>query len=1051
MSVFSVRFIFASLILCFFSHIIFAQKIHKDYRDGLIWVNLKNTHTFDNIHHKKPLLQSDIQDLKKVLRLSGFQIVKIDNPFRASRSAEVRNTLEIQFSPASAVNQIIRHLEQNPMVGYAERVPLLRTTLTPNDLGPASGTNNQYGLWKISAQEAWDLHTGNASTKVAIVDDAVLISHPDLQANVWVNPGEIPGNNIDDDMNGYVDDVNGYDVADNDNTVLPNTNDMSHGTHVAGIVGARTNNGVGVASIGYGISIMAVKSSNQATVVTAGYAGVVYATEAGADVINMSWGGGGTSNTALNIINAAYNAGVFLVAAAGNDNVETVFYPAGYANVLAVASTNSTDVKSDFSNYGTWVNVSAPGSSIRSTYINSNSGAGNYASLSGTSMASPMVAGLAGLMRSYNPNLSNVQIKNCLLSTADNIYGISGNASFAGKLGTGRINAFAAMQCVQATLNQPPVSVVASNMSVICPNGSIQFFGASSAGPANTYQWIFNGGVPATSNLQNPIVSFPNLGQYTVKLITSNTFGVDTVEMTDYVNVSAAGIETIFEENWEASPNPNAWLVSNPDNATTWAVATNIGGNTPGNKAAFMNHFSYTATGQRDRLISPTLDFSTHANHTLSFEHAYRRKTQGSSDSLIIYASADDGVTWSRLFQRGENGTGIFATTNISTTNFVPNASTQWCFTDDTPGCFSLSLNAFDGSSTVRIAFESYNSNGNNLYVDNIKITGNCTAFNLNGPIANIYQTQSTICPGNAITFRDSSANFPSQHQWIFEGGVPATSSSFEQTVVYPAAGTYFVKLITSNVNGTDSVFVQSAVVVNPKPNVQVNPSVISICEGESIALNASGATTYTWSPTVGISSSTGASIFAGPQQSVNYQVIGVANGCSDTATAQVDVSAAPAIASITFDGTQLNSNVQSGSFQWYLDGQPISGATNSTHIPLSNGMYSVEVTGSNGCKAKSNNFFFGTFSIENQEFINVMIYPNPASELLTIEGLSSNKFYGVSLLSLDGKTIFESRMKAENSITNLSLPALANGIYFVRISNGTNFKTIKVLVQQTN
>jgi len=1051
MSVFSVRFIFASLILCFFSHFIYAQKIHKDYRDGLIWVNLKDSHSIDNIHAKKSIDAQDIVAIKNKLQLQNFAIVKIDNPFRASRAAEVRNTLEIQFSPASAVNHIIRHLEQNPLVGYAERVPLLKTTLTPNDLGPASGTNNQYGLWKISAQEAWDLHTGNATTKVAIVDDAVLISHPDLQANVWINPGEIPGNNIDDDMNGYVDDVNGYDVADNDNTVLPNTNDMSHGTHVAGIVGARTNNGTGVASIGYGISIMAVKSSNQATVVTAGYAGVVYATEAGADVINMSWGGGGTSNTALNIINAAYNAGVFLVAAAGNDNVETVFYPAGYANVLAVASTNSSDIKSDFSNYGTWVNVSAPGSAIRSTYINSSSGAGNYASLSGTSMASPMVAGLAGLMRSYNPNLTNAQIKNCILSTADNIYGISGNASFAGKLGTGRINAFAALQCVQATLNQPPSSVVSSNLGVICPNGSIQFYGASDAGPAISYQWFFSGGVPATSNLQNPVVTYPNLGAYDVKLITTNSFGVDTLELQDYVNVSASGIETIFEEDWEANPNPNNWLVNNPDNGTTWTVATNIGGNTPGNRAAFMNLFSYTATGQRDRLISPPLDFSSHANHTLSFEHAYRRKTQGSSDSLIIYASADDGVTWTRLFQRGENGTGTFATTNLSTTNFVPNASTQWCFTDNTPGCFSLSLNAFDGSPTVRIAFESYNSNGNNLYIDNVKITGNCVAFNQNGPNANIYQSINSICPGGSVTFRDSSSNFPSQHQWVFEGGVPATSNLFEQTVVYPAAGTYFVKLITSNVNGIDSVIVQSAVVVNPKPNVIASPATVSICEGESASLNASGAATYSWSPLVGISSSSGASILAGPQQSTQYQVIGTQNGCSDTAFVQVNVLAAPAIANITFDGTQLNANVQSGSFQWYLDGQPISGANSSTYVPTQNGNYSVEITGSNGCKTKSNNFFFGAFSIENQEFDNVVIYPNPASDFLSVDGLKSNVNYKMSLLSLDGKTIFESRIKAENSIVNISLSEVADGIYFMRISAGTSLKTIKVLINQAN
>jgi subtilisin family serine protease len=153
----------------------------------------------------------------------------------------------------------------------------------------------------------------------------------------------------------------------------------------------------------------------------------------------MSWGGGGSSNYGLNIVNAAFNAGSILVAAAGNDGTNQQFFPAAYNNVIAVASTTTNDAKSNFSQYGTWITISAPGSAIRSTWASSNTA---YNRIQGTSMASPNVAGLVGLMKSYGPNASNQDIINCLLNSADDISAV--NPSFNGQLGSGRINAFAA-------------------------------------------------------------------------------------------------------------------------------------------------------------------------------------------------------------------------------------------------------------------------------------------------------------------------------------------------------------------------------------------------------------------------------------------------------------------------------------------------------------------------------------------------------------------------------------------------------------------------------
>lgn len=465
--------------------------------------------------------------------VAKYSIQSINCPFK-TKDPIIQNTFLIQVDD-KYVDELIRYIEKRSFIEYAERIPSMELFLTPND--PLY--NQQYNLAITNADLAWDLSlcpNGANQTVVAIIDDAVLTSHPDLAPTIWNNPNEVPGNGIDDDNNGYIDDVVGWDAANNDNDPNPPINAtssyFSHGTHVAGITGAATDNNIGIASIGFGLQLMSIKigNSNTGGSLTGALAGVDYAVASGyVDIANMSWGGAPYSQTFQNLFTIGYNQGITWIAAAGNSNSPAPMYPASYQHVISVAATNSSDAKASFSNYGTTIDVSAPGVAILSTVPGANP---LYDFKSGTSMAAPYVAGLAGLMKCFNSSASPTQIETCLKTTADNID--PQNPSFVNQLGAGRVNAEAALQCLSIT----PISDFESTILNICPNENIQFSDLTSGIGPFTYSWNFPGGIPTTSTQQNPIVSYPAAGTYTVSLTASNVFGNDTETKTNYINVA---------------------------------------------------------------------------------------------------------------------------------------------------------------------------------------------------------------------------------------------------------------------------------------------------------------------------------------------------------------------------------------------------------------------------------------------------------------------------------------------------------------------------------
>lgn len=778
------KHLFASLlILCSFL-VINAQNIHPDYYDGKIWFRLQKSHIYP--HSEKGIVDAaGIAFLKaRPFQEAGVNFVK--KPFHFAKDISLQQVYEIHFTHPEKVYDLVRILNSLDFVDYAEQVPIMRTTLIPND----AEYSQQYALPLISAPIAWDITTGNSNIIVAVVDDAVKITHPDLAPSC----------------------IQGYDVANNDNNPNPDNNNMSHGTHVAGIIGAASNNNIGVASIGFGVSILPVKSSDQAQYITDGYAGIIWAADNGAHVINMSWGGSGGGQSGQNVINYAYNAGCVLVAAAGNDNVSTQFYPAAYNNVISVASTTSSDAKSSFSNYGSWIDISAPGSAIRSTYFNS-SGTNNYSNLNGTSMASPMVAGLCGLMLSLNPSLTQTQLTNCLLSSADNIS--SQNPGYNGMLGSGRINAYQALMCVQTTVNAPPNANISPASPLICPGGTVSFNGVSTGGVPNSYSWSFPGGSPASSTLPNPVVTYNTPGTYQATVTMTNTFGTDVESVT--VTVGYGGTTIVMAQDFESSSQiPTGWTVGNPDNSITWAIS-NVSGNLNSTRAASINLYNYNSPGARDQLNSPSFSLVGITGATLNFSHAHRRYSASYADSLIIKVSTNNGNTWTRIFAAAENGTGNFATNSILNQNFVPATASDWCFGGNIgASCFTLNLGAYDGQANVRLQFESYNDYGNNIYLDDIEVSGICSQPPVIPPVSAFSANQDEICAGSQVQFTDMSANNPTSYAWTFTGGTPSSSTQANPLITYNTPGTYPVALTTTNSAGTNTLTLPGYIIVNP-------------------------------------------------------------------------------------------------------------------------------------------------------------------------------------------------------------------------------------------
>jgi len=616
---------------------------------------------------------------------------------------------ELQLSQGMSVEGALAVFQSDTRVATAEANYRLMLEGIPNDPQFSSmyGLNNsgQTGGTidaDIDAPEAWNINTGTKRTIVAVIDTGVDYNHQDLAANMWRNTGEISGDGVDNDGNGYVDDIYGYDFANNDADPM---DDNGHGTHVSGTIGAVGNNGIGTTGVNWNTRIMALKflaadgSGSTAGAISA----LNYAVRMGANLSNNSWGGGGSSSLLSQAISNAKNAGHIFVAAAGNsglNNDATANYPSNYDfdNVVAVAATDNKDVLASFSNYGaTTVDIAAPGVGILSTLPGN-----TYGTLSGTSMATPHVSGAISLIWDQNPTFTYQQVIAKLYSSVDKIAGLNGKVATGGRLNIG--NALNG-----STTNPPPADL---NGAKILSSEAIGL----NSGAITGFKVKFSEAIQvSTLTAANIKVTSPFGSLLTVSGITAVTGSNNTEFTFNIASSSVAGTYTI-----QVGPNilDLAGNKMNQDGDTingeltqdVYSASYNLTSNST------FNFYNTTVTNIRDftrtvSYISITQDIKiSDLNVVVDVTHTY-------DSDLIISLKSPAGVVSTLSYRRGGSGDNFLST----------------IFDDEATRTISSAVAPFQGSfkpDTTLSVFDGTNAKGTWTLTVEDKATGDIGKLN---------------------------------------------------------------------------------------------------------------------------------------------------------------------------------------------------------------------------------------------------------------------------------------------------------------------------------
>ncbi len=470
-----------------------AQTVNEGFIDGHLYFKFNDDYDFQIKVNENTSVDFNQMPEEFTEMFQRYGVTLITRPLYAFNDSKLERIIRLEFTDAQNIGTFIKELEQMEDVEYAEMVPFYTKKITYND--PLFTTETYFGdvydyrwhLNMIKAPQAWDLQQGSADVKVAIVDNAVWGEHLDLQittenmCNVangtTVSGNSAPPTSVNQDTECSSDEVNYDNSCDSYN--------WSHGTHCAGLVGAINNNNEGISSIGGGVTLMGVRAAKDNQLMYYCMNGVTWAVNNGAKIVSMSYGGTQLSTSERNAFQTYYNNGVIFVAAAGNDGygANQINYPAGYSTVISVASVDSDGKLSILSQWGAGrADVAAPGgysmpeympNILSTTYCVSQkfrlygltiANGQYYDGMDGTSMATPIVAGLCGLLVSAYPDITPAQVKECLISTGTAL--ANGSNSIDNNV---YINAYAAVQWAQSQATTKINDETLSDISVF-PN-----------------------------------------------------------------------------------------------------------------------------------------------------------------------------------------------------------------------------------------------------------------------------------------------------------------------------------------------------------------------------------------------------------------------------------------------------------------------------------------------------------------------------------------------------------------------------------------------------
>lgn len=1052
-----------------------AQTVYKDWVDGQVHIIVKQEVPMNipvDVIDGKAVISYDPTDLgtdyfdwlKPVL--DKYQVTKFWKPAHAAKTSNVlQRTYRIEFSDIHNVENLINDLKKVEQIELVEKSPMCYTSYTPND--PLHNSSTMWGLFRVRADSAWDVWKGGATKAiVATVDNAIDYTHTDLTGAMWVNTVEQSGTpGVDDDGNGYVDDIVGWDAGGAsgtpDNDPMPPSNSFDHGTHVTGTIGAKTDNNNGISSIGFnGVQCMAVKATRDnagSSSVTNGYDGIIYAAVNGAHIISCSWGGTGYSSYGQNVVNYATNQGSIVVAAAGNSNTNTLHYPGAYTNVLCVGATNGADQKASFSNYGSWVDVSAPGTSIYSTLPDvSATPSTKYGYKQGTSMATPMVSGLLGYLYSYNPSLSDSALINCVLNNCDPVQG-----SFSSQMGAGRINAKKALQCVGASLNNPPLADFYSNIQTVTAGGTVNFFDNSSFGPTS-WSWTFSGGTPSSSSVQNPQnIKYNTPGIYNVSLTATNANGNNTKTKNGYIVVTAStGCDTLTNIIWPTDSGKYSTIGSGTAgyfggmfgttstqwaekyDATSFSTAThvqsvrmsfaNVGAASPASSFAVAMWSVNGTTGAPDTVLAAigvslsALDAIIPPGYfsyiTLNFASPVKIPTNRKFFVGVSVPKYGTGDTLSQLYVNNSGST--TRTNTVWTTAGGASPGTSWA----------------EVGTRFAIGGKTANLNGwKFVNITKYPVTAALTPDSV------------TICEGDSVNFSGNSSTGAASYSWSFNGGTISSSTSATPSVTFTKSGTYMNQQLKAYNQCGFYDYEYADVYVLPTPSVSIATTADTVCNGQSATLTASGATTYNWTPGGAVNPLNTGSL----TNTTSYTVTGTgSNGCSDVQNYTIYVENTPNAAfnyspttvcpgmQVTFNGT-LSSDANS--YSWNLSGATPSTSTAPTPTVTYSGVgtYPVFLTASNSC---ANDTLTGWITITACTGLNsVVSYDKGVKSVfdgnnnldVLINDIKMGT-YSVQVTNTMGQIVISDEIRVNEKLVKktYSLGGLASGAYFVTVVN---------------